>query len=101
MKTLTKAFFATSLCLVTAVPVYAGHYERNDGFRDRMQRQQSRIEQGIDSGELTRQEAKELKKFQRRIPHLAREFREDGYLSKRERVNRQRVPSVRELTRLS
>jgi hypothetical protein len=50
-----------------------------------LDRQQSRIEQGIESGKLTRKEAKVLKRQQRKTRHLYREFREDGRLSKRER----------------
>jgi hypothetical protein len=84
MKTLTKTFLATSLCLLTAVPAYA-HYDKHGGIWDRLERQQSRIEQGIDSGELTRKEAKRLKKQQRKVRWLFREFRDDGHLSKHER----------------
>jgi septal ring factor EnvC (AmiA/AmiB activator) len=85
MKTLTKAFLASSILLVTAVPAYADHNERNGGILDRMERQHSRIEQGVDTGRLTRKEAKELKKNLHRSRHLFRDFSEDGYLSKKER----------------
>ena len=86
MKTLTKSILAATFCLVATVPVYAGH-GHNQGREfssQRMDRQQQRIENGILSGELTRKEAKILKKQQRRIHRMAREFREDGRLSARE-----------------
>jgi len=53
---------------------------------DRRQvRQRHRIEEGWASGELTRKELKRLRKGQRRIARLEREYRADGYLSPRER----------------
>ena len=87
MKTLTKAFIATSLCLITAVPAYAGHGhgQKNERLIDRIERQQQRIEHGIENHELTRREAKVLRKEQRQIRRLFREFREDKRLSKKER----------------
>ena len=85
MKTLTITLLAASFGLIATVPAYAGHGHSYDRLYDRMERQQERIEHGIDSRELTRKEAKILKKQQRRIRRLAREFREDGWLSKRER----------------
>lgn len=85
MKMLTKAVLATSLCLIVAVPAQAGYGHNGGRIFDRMERQQARIEHGIENGELTRKEVKKLKKQQRRIRHLAREFRDDGRLSKKER----------------
>ncbi len=85
MKTLTKAFFTTTLCLLVAIPAYAGHSDRYDGFRERMQQLDQRIEHGIRTHELSRKEAKELEQQQHRIHRLAREFREDGRLSRKER----------------
>ncbi len=93
MQTLTKALLAASFCLIASVPVYAGHGHRQDenhGYSharlyDRMLRQYDRIEDGIESRELTRKEAKTLRRQQRQIRQLAREFRGDGWLSKKER----------------
>jgi hypothetical protein len=85
MKSVAQSVFVTSLCLLTAVPAYAGHFPREDRVIDRMERQMARIEHGIHSNELTRKEAKKLRKQQRRIRHLAMEFREDGMLSRKER----------------
>ena len=85
MKTMTKAFFATTLCMLIAVPAYAGHSDWEHEFRERMHRQHDRIEQGVDSRELTRKEAKVLEREYLGIRTLARDFREDGRLSRRER----------------
>lgn len=84
MKSLTKTIFAASICLLTAAPVYA-HNDWNGGPKDRLERQHERIEHGIDNGQLTRKEAKVLKREQRRSRHLFRDFHADGHLSKRER----------------
>lgn len=82
-----------ALALFAASPVFAGHdrcYSHRDHhghgrIHQRLDRQHSRIEQGIGSGELTRWETRKLMKQQRRIRHLAREFRADGHLSHKER----------------
>jgi hypothetical protein len=83
MNRTAKNLFIATLCLFTAAPAFAGH--RHDRLLDRLDRQQNRIERGIDSGELTRREARTLKKQQRRIHRLAREFYADDHLCKRER----------------
>lgn len=83
MKTVVKTLAAISICLIATSPAYAGHSKGR--LIDRMERQQERIENGIESGKLTRREAKRLKKQQHRIRRLAHEFREDGRLSKDER----------------
>ena len=85
MKTSMKVMLATGIFLIAAVPVHAHDGGRNDGVRERMQRQHSRIDHGMETGKLTRKEAKELKQDQYRTRHLFRDFREDGYLSKKER----------------
>ena len=82
MKNLNTALFAAALSRA-AVPAFAGH--SHHGVWDRLDRQSTRIESGIDAGDLTRREAKELRKEHRKIKRMARKFREDGYLSKRER----------------
>ena len=67
------------------------HYQENKQFRNRANRieqrlvnQRFRIRDGIASGELTRKEAKRLRKQQRRISRLARSFMYDGYLDRYE-----------------
>jgi septal ring factor EnvC (AmiA/AmiB activator) len=85
MKTLSKAFFATTLCLLTAVPVYADHPYRNDEYRERLNRIEMRIDRAVDRNELSRKDAKVLNNEYRRIHRMAKKFRDDGRLSRRER----------------
>jgi hypothetical protein len=82
MNRIAKILVASSVCLLAAAPVYAGH---GGGIGERLERQERRIEQGIRSGELTRREARALKREQRKLRSLVREFREDRLLGKRER----------------
>ncbi len=63
------------------------HDDRYDGnrFEQRLDRQHLRIKQGVRSGELTRKEAKRLRKQQRRITRLESRFMRDGHLTRHER----------------
>ena len=83
MNHFAKNLFVATLCLYAAAPAFAGH--RHERLFDRLDRQQIRIERGIESGKLTRWEARKLMKQQRRIHRLAREFYADDHLGKRER----------------
>jgi hypothetical protein len=84
MKQLAKTVLAASFCALAVVPAHAGH-RHGSGVWDRLERQHARIEQGVESGELSRKEAKTLRKQHRKLHRLAREFREDGVLSRKER----------------
>ena len=57
----------------------------------RQARQWDRITDGIDSGELSRGEAKRLMRSQRRIARMENRFERDGYLSSHERRKLQRA----------
>lgn len=83
MNRFAKNLFVATFCLCAAAPAFAGH--RHDRLLDRLDRQQIRIERGIESGQLTRWEARKLMKQQRRIHRLARDFYADDHLGKRER----------------
>ena len=65
------------------------HSRGDHGYRHyldkRQARQHRRIEQGWQSGELTRKEVKRLRKHQRRLEQLERKFASDGHFSRRER----------------
>jgi hypothetical protein len=54
-------------------------------FDARQERQARRIREGRRSGELTRHEARRLRRQQSRIAHLAERYVDDGRLSRRER----------------
>ena len=59
-------------------------------INERQQHQRARIADGIQSGEITRQEGKRLAKQQRQIAIKEKRFRADGSLSRKERVKLQR-----------
>lgn len=63
------------------------HDDRYEGnrFEQRLDRQHLRIKQGVRSGELTRKEARRLRKQQRHIARLESRFLRDGYLNRHER----------------
>ena len=71
--------------LSLSTPAEAGYRQYN--LHDRMARQNHRIKQGVRHGLITPRELKRLRKQQKRIKRLKREFRSDGYLSKHERQN--------------
>ena len=71
---------------------HAGAYGRSTPqhrIEDRVDRRQAkqwdRINNGIDSGDLSRREAKRLLKNQRKIARMEHRFERDGYYSPRER----------------
>lgn len=84
-----NAIWALPLLGALAAPAIAGddyrHWHADNRFEQRLDRQQWRIEQGIRSGELTRKEAKRLRKQQRHIAKMERKFERDGRLDRYER----------------
>jgi polyhydroxyalkanoate synthesis regulator phasin len=58
---------------------------RSPGVNRRERKQKARIKQGVKSGELTKDEAKELRQDQREIRQKEREMKSDGTLTKDER----------------
>lgn len=86
---LHKAFWGLPLFGVLATQAIADRYfddnSRNHRFEQRLDRQHSRIKQGIRSGELTRNEAKRLRNQQRKLVGLERRFTHDGFLDRHER----------------
>jgi len=83
------ALFATSQVFAAHGHRHVNGHRYDDGYRveklhNRLQRQFTRIEHGIENGSLTRKEERKLFKQQRRIRRLAREFHDDGYLSQKE-----------------
>jgi len=70
------------------------HYQGyNSGYshriRDRLNNQARRINRGIDKGQLVHKEVRKLRREQRKIRSLLGHFREDGRLSRHERVKLQ------------
>ena len=79
MKKLITTAFALTLAAAIA-PAYA----HADKFQERLQRQSARIEQGVESGELTRREANILRREHRELRQLTHLLAGDGRLSKSE-----------------
>ena len=79
MKRLVNVLFSGALLLALCAVSFAG-------INGRQHRAQSRIRQGIRSGELTRLEARRLETGQARIRAYERYARRDGYISPRERA---------------
>ena len=67
------------------------NHDRYGRVDRRQDKQRTRIVQGRRSGELTRGEARRLKKQQRKINRMERRFSSDGYLSGRERYRLERA----------
>lgn len=86
MKNTVKIAITTLVSALLVAPNLAFSHENGTRVHDRLQRQQQRIERGVENGALTRQEAKKLKKEQRKIRKLARNFRSDGKLSRTEKA---------------
>ena len=73
------------LGLLATAPAFAGHRDRPSPFDVRQDRQEARIEQGIQSGALTRKEARVLQRDQERLERLEWRLRRDGSLSRKDR----------------
>lgn len=82
-----KKLLVAPLFFLIAMPTFAHQYGNHgiSSFDKRIERQKSRIKQGVKSGELTRKEAKSLRNQQKKIAKLDRKFTSDGKLSKHER----------------
>lgn len=65
-------------------PSHSYRSDRLDRIEQRIQKQHYRIREGIGSGDLTRKEARRLRKQQRHIIQLTYQFMHDGYLDRHE-----------------
>ncbi|MBK1720287.1 hypothetical protein CKO27_22085 [Thiocystis violacea] len=77
MKRRTSVLILVVAGLMVALPVHAQRGGPN--IEDRLDRQQTAIQRGIDSGELTRGEAKSLKRDQRELRRFIDDLRHEGY----------------------
>ncbi len=83
MKISTKSLLVAVLGLGMVLPAFAdAAYNRE---KDRSYNQNKRIEEGIRSGELTREEVRILRREQQRIAQMRRDILRDGRITKRER----------------
>ena len=72
-----------ALAAGSSLHVFAGTHDPE--VNHRQHKQERRIEQGVRSGELTRQEAKGLRQEERNIRREERAFKSDGKLTRAER----------------
>ncbi len=80
---LTRAFCATLLAASVAAPVYA--QTDTPKVDARQERQDQRIQQGIESGQLNEREAARLNRQQDRIDKMEERAKSDGVVTKGER----------------
>ncbi|OPY05351.1 MAG: hypothetical protein A4E67_01988 [Syntrophaceae bacterium PtaB.Bin038] len=89
MNSIFKFAFVAGLTFLVAAEVAYGQaqtYGTNDpGIRQRMQNQERRIDQGVQSGELTPKEAGKLEAEQARIKQAESRMKSDGTLTGQER----------------
>ena len=88
-----KTLIAAVCALVLALPAAAGPGEARED------QQQARIRDGVVDGELTRGEARGLRKDQRRVDGLQRKARKDGVVTRKEakRVDRAQDHASRQI----
>ena len=84
MKKLAIVMVAMVFALVTADAAMAGR------VKNRQVKQQKRIHQGAQSGELTKREARRLQKEQRHINRAKKRALSDGELTRNERIRLER-----------
>jgi hypothetical protein len=78
---------STLLLALLALPLFAAAGTRDPGVNHRQHHQQSRIHQGVSSGELTRNETRRLQAEQRHIRREERLYKSDGHLTRGERAD--------------
>jgi hypothetical protein len=87
MSVAKKSTLVLALAAIAALPGIATAGNRDPGVNQRQHHQQYRIQQGVQSGELTRGEARRLQGEQRYIRHEERMYKSDGRLSPAERAD--------------
>ena len=75
------------LLALVALPVVAVAGNRDPGVNQLQHNQQQRIQQGVQSGELTRGETRRLQAEQRGIRQEERAYKADGQLTRAERAD--------------
>ena len=83
MKTLIPL---SALAVLIATPTFADGV-RDPGVNTRQHTQQTRLREGVKSGELTRRETHRLREEQRDVRQLERAYKSDGTLTRAERAD--------------
>jgi Skp family chaperone for outer membrane proteins len=86
MKKIITAFAAAAITFSLAIAPALAAGTDSPGIEQRQINQQKRIDQGVQSGQLTEKEAKKLDKQQARIDKKKAKMKEDGKLTKKERA---------------
>jgi peptidoglycan hydrolase CwlO-like protein len=86
MKKIITAIVAAGITFSFAVTPALATGTDSPGIDQRQANQQKRIDQGIQSGQLTEKEAKKLNKQQERISKKEARMKADGNLTKKERA---------------
>ncbi|MEW6041379.1 MAG: hypothetical protein AB1633_07660 [Elusimicrobiota bacterium] len=99
-----KKFFILFVIVCLATPLFAQRRggARTPGISQRQAHQHQRIKQGVKSGELTREETKELHHGQREVRQMKREAKADGTVTKEERrrIHQKQNQESREIYRM-
>jgi CRISPR/Cas system-associated endoribonuclease Cas2 len=82
-----KSTLILALAATAALPGIAVAGNRDPGVNQRQHHQQQRIQQGVQSGELTRGETRRLEAEQRGIRQEERRYTADGQLTRAERAD--------------
>jgi hypothetical protein len=86
MKKIITAIVAAGITFSFAVAPALAAGTDSPGIDQRQVNQQKRIDQGVQSGQLTEKEAKKLNKQQERISKKEARMKADGNLTKKERA---------------
>jgi uncharacterized membrane protein YebE (DUF533 family) len=85
-----KLLHVTLASLMLAVPLAAlAQSTSTPGFDQRQANQERRIQQGVQSGSLTQQEAARLERGQDRLQSMENKAKSDGVVTRQERVQLQ------------
>lgn len=86
MKKIITAIVATGITFSLAIAPALAAGTDSPKIDERQVNQQKRIDQGVQSGQLTEKEAKKLNKQQEKINKKETKMKEDGKLTKKERA---------------
>jgi CRISPR/Cas system-associated endoribonuclease Cas2 len=82
-----KSTLFLAIAAISALPGIAAAGTRDSGVNQRQHNQQQRIQQGVQTGELTRGETRRLQAEQRGIRQEERAYKADGQLTRAERAD--------------
>ena len=85
MKTTLSILLASLVIISGQAYAERPHRPHDPGVNARQERQQHRVKQGVRSGELTRDEARQLREERRAIRQEERAYKSDGKLTREER----------------